>query len=225
MNDFLAKPIDPESLKAVLARSYEDLSGSSEKNKNHRDDKKTISQSKKKIAQPVSEKISSRASQAVTKPEILQYIEEKDTQADKDKNNTQSTSDISAGKDQKTNTNAHEEGHHHLYDIQTLQTLQSHLERTQLLEMLEEVFEKGQEIITALEKAYQDQSSENIFARAHELKGMCGNFGLAKISAIASNIEHNARNNNLELISFDIGKLKTAHVDTQAAVQNWVETH
>lgn len=79
------------------------------------------------------------------------------------------------------------------FDANMLKSLRSSLGADQFNEMIAELNGKSSEIINALNTAFTAGDKKAIGARAHELKGMTGNFGLSQLSSIAGEIEKMAK--------------------------------
>ncbi|NQZ14268.1 MAG: response regulator, partial [Alphaproteobacteria bacterium] len=108
------------------------------------------------------------------------------------------------------------------FDNDILDALKGHLDAAQIQDMLEEVFTKSVEIISALEQAYQNKDPKEAYARAHELKGMTGNFGLAEISDIATQIETLAKDENILHMDPLVAQIPTALAKARAAADEWL---
>lgn len=111
-----------------------------------------------------------------------------------------------------------------IFDNDILDTLKGHLETEQLKEMLEEVFTKSEEIIKTLKIAIDNNSPEETSARAHELKGMAGNFGLMQISDLASQIENIAKSGSIDGVNELVSQMPTALTNARAAADEWLKS-
>lgn len=80
-----------------------------------------------------------------------------------------------------------------VFDAPMLDTLKSNLGPEKLNDLLRELIDKTRELMEAMESAVARRDIATLKARAHELKGMTGNFGLSEISQIAARIEKAAR--------------------------------
>lgn len=76
-----------------------------------------------------------------------------------------------------------------LLDENMLKGLKDGLGAPQTKELVEGLFEKTEEIIPLMEAAFENGDKDTLRARAHELKGMAGNFGLSGLSEKAATIE------------------------------------
>lgn len=90
-----------------------------------------------------------------------------------------------------------------IIDEAMLKGLKDGLGAAQTRELLDGLFEKAQEIAPALQAAFADQDREKLRTRAHELKGMAGNFGLSGLSDKAAIIERTAREETADLASLE----------------------
>lgn len=77
-------------------------------------------------------------------------------------------------------------------ELELIATLRESLGDDQVQELLKGLYNKAEEIITALTTP-DSLPLETIRARAHELKGMCGNFGMMSLSDLAKKIEYAAK--------------------------------
>lgn len=109
-----------------------------------------------------------------------------------------------------------------IFDQSMLSTLKNTLGKDQLEELLDGLLDKTTEIVAALQEASDKQDVEAIAARAHELKGMAGNFGLIEISGIASTAEKKAREKDTADMGTLISGLPEAKTRAQTALASWI---
>ncbi len=88
-------------------------------------------------------------------------------------------------------------------DEKLIQGLNDGLGKKQTIELLEDLFEKTEEIIGNLRKAIADDSMESVRMRAHELKGMAANFGLKAVSEKAGQLEKFSKNNEITFMDVE----------------------
>ena len=105
-----------------------------------------------------------------------------------------------------------------------LQSLRDAIGMDQLQNLLNELMDKTHEILGGLDLATRAGNMELISARAHELKGMAGNFGLVEISEIAADAERKARANEKDDIPTLVGSLPAATQRAQQALKEWAGT-
>lgn len=102
-----------------------------------------------------------------------------------------------------------------------LQSLKDTIGAAQLNELLTDLIIKTDEILGAMDDATKVGDLQSLAARAHELKGMAGNFGLVEISAIAAQAERKAKTSETEGLSALVGTLTDANLRAQGALKNW----
>ncbi len=108
-----------------------------------------------------------------------------------------------------------------IFDEQALSSLKGSLAKDQFEELLDGMLEKTDELVEALQALSGVEDLTDVIARAHELKGMTGNFGLIYISALAKEIEMEAKAGNTESLPLSIGKLPDAAAQSRRALQDW----
>ena len=93
-------------------------------------------------------------------------------------------------------------------------------------DLLVELFEKADEIIVQFYEAIATQDRDAIYARAHELKGMCANFGLKAVSEKAREIETVTRDDDYAFDDFNphIEDLKTLMERSKIAIDDFFGT-
>lgn len=78
-----------------------------------------------------------------------------------------------------------------------LASLTNGLPQAVMNDILVSFYEKADELISAIGTAYLNGNANDLRARAHELKGMAGNFGFSLVSQLCSTIESAAKENNI----------------------------
>ncbi len=102
-------------------------------------------------------------------------------------------------------------------DTGMLNGLMETLGKDTFIELLIGFVEKAEEIIENMGKLSEEKDIPSLGARAHELKGMAGNFGMKKVSAIAGDIEKNAKISNENQAVEQTKELNAAIIETKAA--------
>ena len=106
-------------------------------------------------------------------------------------------------------------------EIDLIGTLQESLGVDQLIQLLLGLYKKAEEIITALES--QDIIDPDFTrARAHEMKGMAGNFGFQKLSDQARNIEKIVKTGSIEGVQEMILELNPIYQQSRADLDHWL---
>lgn len=111
-----------------------------------------------------------------------------------------------------------------LLDREMLQSLLDTLGRDQFISLLHGFLDKSTEIIEILEGHIEENNIAAIGARAHELKGMAGNFGMKYVSDIAGKAEKAAKlAQNSDAIK-NAKKLSAANDQTRDALIKWSQS-
>lgn len=109
-----------------------------------------------------------------------------------------------------------------VFKEETLGSLKTTLGREQMDELIGGLLDKTDEIMSQLIHAVMDKNVKEIAARAHELKGMAGNFGLVEISGIASTAEKKAKSNEMDGLEHIIANLPGAKMRAEEALKSWM---
>jgi HPt (histidine-containing phosphotransfer) domain-containing protein len=102
-----------------------------------------------------------------------------------------------------------------------LQTLKDNIGVDQLNELLDELLAKAEEIIGAMDTAIKEGDMSALSARAHELKGMAGNFGLIEITNVATEIERKTKINEIDGLGGLVSDLPAASDRAKIALKEW----
>lgn len=108
-----------------------------------------------------------------------------------------------------------------ILDTEMLQSLINTLGKEQFTTLMDGFISKATEIIENINKTIETEDIPSLGARAHELKGMSGNFGMKQISNIAQEIEKTAKMSQKENSILEAKKLSAANERTQAALKEW----
>ncbi|MEM9469988.1 MAG: ATP-binding protein [Pseudomonadota bacterium] len=108
---------------------------------------------------------------------------------------------------------------------QTLQELAKHISQDEMKTMLDDVMEKSGEIIEAIKDANNHNDLSSIAQRCHEIKGMCGNFGLNELSDISNKIERAIKDNDSDGAQQDIKQLDDTKKRAEEALSEWFDNY
>jgi CheY-like chemotaxis protein len=111
-----------------------------------------------------------------------------------------------------------------VFNTETLDTLKSHIAKKDIEAMLNDLTEKTDEIIEAMNQAIEAQDTETLSARGHELKGMAGNFGLMEISKQGGDIEAKAKTQPIVILTALVSPLPEMQKRAKEALNTWLET-
>ena len=111
-----------------------------------------------------------------------------------------------------------------LLDTEMLQSLLDTLGREQFTTLLHGFLDKSTEIIEVLQQHIEENNIAAIGARAHELKGMAGNFGMKQVSDIAGKAEKAAKLAQHSDAIDNAQKLSAANDQTRDALIKWSQS-
>lgn len=190
MNDFLAKPIDHDKLEMVL-----NLTNAEQKNITL---KPQIEPAEPEQSTPTPTETSPILDENTPSNLVL---DDSNSTKKKEKIETQKTSNhieldtLATGLsiDEPTDEEIKEQEENNYnpadFDPTTLMSLKTAMADHERTEMIEDLETKLQELYLQMDKAVTEQKYDIIRARAHDLKGMAGNFGLVGISARSTLLE------------------------------------
>jgi len=110
-------------------------------------------------------------------------------------------------------------------DESMVSNLKNSLGSPQLMELMDELFTKSGEIIETLETAIHNDDTDAIYRQAHDLKGMCANYGLKALSEKSSEIELLTKDTDFTIDGFKphLEDLKTLEERSKIAIEKFLE--
>jgi CheY-like chemotaxis protein len=110
-----------------------------------------------------------------------------------------------------------------ILNSETLDTLKEHLKQNEIKEMIRDLVTKSNEIISSSQIALEQNDTEALCQRGHELKGMAGNFGLIELSNLAGDLEQKAKREEAILVLSSItNTLPEAQKRAEKALSAWL---
>lgn len=107
-------------------------------------------------------------------------------------------------------------------DESILSSLRSGLSIIQIQEILVGFYEKANELIADIGNAYIEKNEVALHARAHELKGMAGNFGFSELSRMCAVIEKAAKTKDFEGARVPIENLGECYAMARNRLNLWL---
>jgi signal transduction histidine kinase/CheY-like chemotaxis protein/HPt (histidine-containing phosphotransfer) domain-containing protein len=107
-------------------------------------------------------------------------------------------------------------------DEAILNSLKAGLSVPQIQEILVSFYEKADELIADLGNAYLGNDAIALNARAHELKGMAGNFGFSELSKMCGIIEKAGKDNQLDAAKDPIEHLGENYAIARGFLNKWL---
>lgn len=89
-------------------------------------------------------------------------------------------------------------------------------------EILISFYEKTDELIASIGTAYINGNAQELRARAHELKGMAGNFGFKELSQLCAHIESSAKNEDIPAAKEATGLLGERYAVARGKLSQWL---
>ena len=111
-----------------------------------------------------------------------------------------------------------------IIDAAMLKNLKDTLGEESFTELLDGFMGKAAEIIKRMNDILEEDNLLSLGARAHELKGMAGNFGMQALSIIAGEIERAAKMSDKTVAVKQTAKLNETLDKTKTAFQKWRQT-
>ncbi len=244
MNGHLAKPVDPKKLKDQISKVFEGRLDNPVEVSEEKIDKHTeitqLNVGTEKFGADVSDDLiqtesdedmdlaqSDDVEEYVRKPEedvapIMASLEESDTslmdisEEELDEDSFEEALEISEGKNGVKTIE--------VFDRMMLDALRGNLGDEQFNTLLQDMLVKAEDILKEIKGASDSNDVPAISARAHELKGMAGNFGFTEISALAAKIELAVKENQTGGVHDLLPGLLIAHDRAKVALQEWMES-
>lgn len=108
-------------------------------------------------------------------------------------------------------------------DEPMIKSLLVSLGKDQTLSLLDGFHEKAQELVTSIGHSFLENDMSVLAARAHELKGMAGNFGFTEISALSARIERAAKLNVSADLKEPVEKLADSYAVAKTQLKIWLD--
>ncbi|MES2729185.1 MAG: ATP-binding protein [Pseudomonadota bacterium] len=109
-----------------------------------------------------------------------------------------------------------------LFDPATLRPLRDTLGLDVVQSLLADLYATAEESITALNHAVANENWLEAQAKAHDLKGMAGNFGLKDLSDRAARIDAALRSGNRDGLAPDVAALGQTFAQSREALDTWL---
>jgi signal transduction histidine kinase/CheY-like chemotaxis protein/HPt (histidine-containing phosphotransfer) domain-containing protein len=110
-----------------------------------------------------------------------------------------------------------------IFDQTMLASLKTGLPPDQLKEMVGSLFENMDAILESMQVGVMQNDAPSLAARAHEMKGMAGNFGLTQLSAIAATLEKTAKAGETPALSGLVSSLQQSAAQSRQVLTAWME--
>ena len=138
---------------------------------------------------------------------------------------SQRISETAVQSTEESETNMDNDDADQVIEFSTLESLKSNLGRDQLGTLLDGFVEKMDEIINDIESTANKNDFNKLGARAHELKGMAGNFGMKGVSHLAGQIEHSVNLSKHDEAISHAAQINVVVENTRTALDDWIKTN
>ena len=109
-----------------------------------------------------------------------------------------------------------------VFEASLLEALKLSMDRGELIALVDGFDEKGQEILSGLSAAYQKKDWVELGQRAHEMKGMSGNFGLRALSEMMKELEGLIKNKRFGELEYFMVRTPIAYAMGIKAIRSWI---
>ncbi len=107
----------------------------------------------------------------------------------------------------------------------TLTSLLTSLGKATTRDLLQGFFEKGDELVRSIGVCYVEKDLAALAARAHELRGMAGNFGFDAVANLAGAIETAGKAQDLAEATEPVAHIAEKYAVAKTTAQNWLKSH
>jgi len=111
-----------------------------------------------------------------------------------------------------------------LFNAGTLDKLKKNIGAAELNDMMKNLYDKTEELITSAEKSLQEKDLKTLSVRGHDIYGMTSNFGLTAISDYAKLMNRQAKESgSMEALADTVSKLRPTYEETRKAIDAWTK--
>ncbi len=111
-----------------------------------------------------------------------------------------------------------------VFDDVMLASLRKGIGQAEFEDLIKGLFDKADEVLLSIQGAAKRGEISQVAARAHELKGMAGNFGLKELSEMAARIEDKIKQSRIEDLPVLIAALPDVNDRAQGALREWMRS-
>jgi HPt (histidine-containing phosphotransfer) domain-containing protein len=102
--------------------------------------------------------------------------------------------------------------------------LKGSLGKDAVVEMMDGLYQKTEELIGAAEKAVEEKDTKALVGRGHDIKGMTSNFGLTALSELGARLERQSKENfSIDTLADIVRKMRPTYYDTRSIVEKWMK--
>lgn len=91
-------------------------------------------------------------------------------------------------------------------------------------DLMKDLYDKTESLITEIETAIRNNDIKAVIGRSHDIRGMTANFGLTALSAVATKLEKDAKENMpMGILSRQAENLRPVYAQSRKAVESWLQ--
>tara|TARA_R110002126_G_scaffold13118_3_gene56852 strand:- start:384465 stop:387776 length:3312 start_codon:yes stop_codon:yes gene_type:complete len=109
-----------------------------------------------------------------------------------------------------------------IFESSLLEALKLSMDQAELISLLDGFDEKAQEILGGLNEAYQKKDWSSLALRAHEMKGMSGNFGLRALSEFMKELETIVKHKKFNDVEYFMVRIPMAYRLGIKRIRAWI---
>jgi HPt (histidine-containing phosphotransfer) domain-containing protein len=109
-----------------------------------------------------------------------------------------------------------------VFESSLLDALKLSMDSAELTSLVDGFDEKAQEILQGIQEAYETKDWTSLAQRAHEMKGMSGNFGLRALSEFMKELEVIVKTKNFDGIEYFIVRIPMAYNLGIKQIKAWI---
>lgn len=109
-----------------------------------------------------------------------------------------------------------------IFESSLLEALKLSMDQGELISLLDGFDEKAQEILGGLNEAYQKKDWSSLAQRAHEMKGMSGNFGLRALSEFMKELETIVKNKKFDDVEYFMVRIPMSYRLGIKRIRAWI---
>ena len=110
-----------------------------------------------------------------------------------------------------------------VFESSLLEALKLSMDQGELMSLLDGFDEKAQEILNGLHDAYQKKDWASLVQRAHEMKGMSGNFGLRSLSEFMKELEGVVKMKKFDDVEYFMVRVPMAYRLGIKRIRAWIK--
>lgn len=109
-----------------------------------------------------------------------------------------------------------------IFETSLMEALKLSMNKGELMSLVDGFDEKAQEILAAMAESNRKKDWAELSKRAHELKGMSGNFGLRALSELTKELENIIKGKKFKDVEYFMTRIPSAYALGLKAIREWI---